>query len=360
MKGAWVFAALAVTVAASPVEDAEKAEERSLCLPSIFSLCCNGGSFFPFDSDRSLEESRSLCLFCDCPAAPPQTTPVQPTTPATTPATTPLTTRPTTPATTSPTSVSSTPTSAAPSQPVSSGSCAAIGNNATFGGYRISCNTDFPGGDLSNAPSSSFAGCAAQCDRLAGCLGFSYVGGQSAGICYFKSSQTGGSPNPNVDSGFRPSPVTPPNMTTTTAQTSPVTTPVVSSTSATTPATSAPAPTSTNSCDALANSPPVGYTVSCRTDRPGGDLSNAPASSFAMCVSQCNTLSGCVGFAYVGGSGPGVCYFKSSLTNGSANSNVDFAAKNNVAPPTTTRTSAPATITTAAPVFTCLCPAVTF
>lgn len=349
MKGGLILAAIAATVSASPVDDVKHLQERSICLPSIVQSCCNGGIFLPFD-----------CLFCDCPAPQATTTTTRSTTFATTIATTTATTPTstssttsaitpvTTPATTSttssttPSTTSSTTTSAAPTQ-ASPDSCAAIGSGSTFGGYQISCSTDFPGGDLSNAPSSSFSGCAAQCDALPGCLGFSYVGGNNAGVCYFKSSQTGASANPGVSSGFRPTPVTPSNSVTTTTRSS---------------TTTAPASTATGSCDAVANNPPAGYSVSCRTDRPGGDLSNAQSSTFAGCVPLCNALAGCIGFAYVGGSNAGNCYFKSALNNAQSNSNVDFAAKNNAG--STTTTSRPSTTTTAAPVFTCLCPAVTF
>lgn len=181
-----------------------------------------------------------------------------------------------------------------------------------------------------------------------GCVGFSYVGGNNAGVCYFKSKQGNPVSNPNVDSGFRPSPVIP--SSTITATTTAATTTAVITPSA--------AP---SSCAALVNNPPAGYTISCKTDRPGGDLSNAPAASFAACAPLCNALSNCAGYSYVGGNNAGVCYFKSTLTSAVSDSNVDFAAKNNFAPPsTTTTTSAAATTTTRAPVYTCLCPAVTF
>ncbi|KAI5369163.1 putative PAN/Apple domain, immunoglobulin-like protein [Septoria linicola] len=226
-----------------------------------------------------------------------------------------------------------------------------FGNGSSVGGYQVSCGTDFPGNDLSNAPSPNFSSCAALCDR------FSYVGGNNAGVCYFKSKQGSPVSNPNVDSGFRPTPVTLSNPITTTTQ---ATTTQATTTQTTTTAVTAPS-AAPSSCAALVNSPPAGYTISYKTDRPGGDLSNPPAPSFAACAPLCNALSNCAGYAYVGGNNAGVCYFKSTLTSAVTNDNVDFAAKNNFNPPSTTiTTSAAATTTTRAPVYTCLCPAVTF
>ncbi|KAF2768419.1 hypothetical protein EJ03DRAFT_352144 [Teratosphaeria nubilosa] len=80
-------------------------------------------------------------------------------------------------------------------------------------------------------------------------------------------------------------------------------------------------------CCASLGSTYDGYTVQCDTDHYGGDLPSGSASSFQGCFSQCDAISQCVGFAYVGGSGAGTCYFKSSVTGSQSNSNVDFAYK---------------------------------
>ena len=114
---------------------------------------------------------------------------------------------------------------------IPTGACRAL--PSTFGAYTVECATDYPGGDLSNSPSPDFAGCAAQCDKLPGCLGFSFNGGNDHGVCFFKDNKTRAQPNPHVDSAFRPSPKVPgnPKTTTTTART---TTPVTTTAKATT------------------------------------------------------------------------------------------------------------------------------
>jgi hypothetical protein len=147
------------------------------------------------------------------------------------------------------------------SQPASGSTCAQLGNNTQVDGYTITCNTDRAGGDLSNAQSSSFSGCFSLCDGLAGCVGFSYV--PNSGYCYFKSSLTNPSSNANVDVAVKPS---------------------------------------NSSCAAIGSGNVFdGYTVTCMTDAAGGDLSNTQASSFAACAPLCDTLTGCIGFAYANG-----------------------------------------------------------
>lgn len=49
------------------------------------------------------------------------------------------------------------------------------------------------------------------------------------------------------------------------------------------------------------------YTVQCGFDHQGGDLKAVSSNSFQGCFPQCDATAGCVGFAYVGGSGPGTC-----------------------------------------------------
>ncbi|EME43228.1 hypothetical protein DOTSEDRAFT_80702 [Dothistroma septosporum NZE10] len=225
--------------------------------------------------------------------------------------------------------------------PAPTGACSSIGSGATVDGYTTSCGTDYPGGDLANATSQSYAGCATQCDTIPGCIGFSYVGGTGSGVCYFKSSKQNAVSNSGVDSGFRSSPVIPGN---------PVTSTIATSTYA------APTTVATGACPFVLANPALhpGYTVSCGTDRPGGDLSNAPSASFNDCFAQCDALAGCVGFAYNGGSGSGVCFFKSSLVPAVQNSGVEFASKNTAttsssSTSTTSTTSKASTTTSAAP-----------
>ncbi|KAI7359193.1 hypothetical protein KC336_g22045, partial [Hortaea werneckii] len=57
--------------------------------------------------------------------------------------------------------------------------------------------------------------------------------------------------------------------------------------------------------------------------------------SFGDCFSFCDKTTGCVGFAYVGGSGAGTCYLKSSIVPANSNPNVDFAYLPSAAPSST-------------------------
>ncbi|KXS95905.1 hypothetical protein AC578_2637 [Pseudocercospora eumusae] len=214
-------------------------------------------------------------------------------------------------------------------------SCQQLGTGSQVGAYTVTCGADRPGGDLSLAQASSFSACIPLCDALAGCTGFAYVGGSGSGFCYFKSSLTSQTSNPNVDVAVKP--VATPNTSVSTSAVPSATASVssgvapfasVPTATATLPTSAAPTSTAGASCQRLGNGNQVGlYTVACGTDRAGGDLSSAGASSFSACIPMCDALAGCVGFAYVGGSGSGTCYFKNNLTPATANSNVDVATK---------------------------------
>ncbi|PIA94786.1 hypothetical protein CB0940_08031 [Cercospora beticola] len=121
------------------------------------------------------------------------------------------------------------------------------------------------------------------------------------------------------------------------------------------------------SCQQLGSGTQIGgYTTECNTDRRGGDLSNEPASSFSACFPLCDAIAECVGFSYIGGSGSGVCFFKSSIEMASESDSVDTAFKRDTLPPsgsvtipivtstTTTRTAASTTTTTSQPIFSIL------
>ncbi|KAM3417108.1 hypothetical protein BST61_g8684 [Cercospora zeina] len=126
------------------------------------------------------------------------------------------------------------------------------------------------------------------------------------------------------------------------------------------------------SCQQLRTGTPTGgYTTECNTDRRGGDLSNEPASSFSACFPLCDALAECVGFSYIGGSGSGVCFFKSAIQPASDSDSVDSAFKNDPLPPTgsvsipvvtstsTTQATTSATMTTTEPVFSIMTTATT-
>ncbi|GIZ45652.1 hypothetical protein CKM354_000880900 [Cercospora kikuchii] len=121
------------------------------------------------------------------------------------------------------------------------------------------------------------------------------------------------------------------------------------------------------SCQQLGSGTQIGgYTTECNTDRRGGDLSNEPASSFSACFPLCDAITECVGFSYIGGSGSGVCFFKSSIEMASESDSVDTAFKRDTLPPsvsvtipvvtstTTTQTTTPTTATTSQPIFSIL------
>lgn len=74
------------------------------------------------------------------------------------------------------------------------------------------------------------------------------------------------------------------------------------------------------------------YTIECGADHNGGDLMAASALSFTGCMAICDTTPGCIGYAYLGGSGAGTCYLKSAVTGKEISPNVDYAYKPNATP----------------------------
>jgi hypothetical protein len=60
--------------------------------------------------------------------------------------------------------------------------------------FEITCNTDYPGGELSSLQSPTLQGCVEACTDNVDCVGLAYLG---VG-CYLKSSLQLGSVNPGV------------------------------------------------------------------------------------------------------------------------------------------------------------------
>ncbi|KAF2163575.1 hypothetical protein M409DRAFT_57458 [Zasmidium cellare ATCC 36951] len=221
--------------------------------------------------------------------------------------------------------------SAAPTA-IAAGSCEALAKGSgpsqftdEFGSlYKITCKHDIPGGNLKAVTSPTFQDCFAQCDQTLNCVGFSWLNG----YCYLKTFQQNSiSESPaDVAVKVRAGPGVPGTVTGGVGNScATITMPQISATSVVpTPLVSAGA-----SCKQLP--PQVGlYKVTCGYDANGGDLSLAQANSFSACVPLCDTMPKCIGFACVGGSGAGICYFKQEHKPEGANSAVDIAFKPSV------------------------------
>ncbi|KAI6793457.1 hypothetical protein KC361_g6163 [Hortaea werneckii] len=217
-----------------------------------------------------------------------------------------------------------------------SASCQQLGDEYTDASnrtYTVQCGFDHQGGDLKAVSSNSFQGCFPQCDATAGCVGFAYVGGSGPGTCYLKNHITTENANSNVDFAFT-------NTTSSPTSSQASGTPTGSASSTVTGSESRDAPSATGSSCASYTSPFTDannqtYIVECGTDHVGGDLTSVSSPSFGDCFSFCDKTTGCVGFAYVGGSGAGTCYLKSSIVPANSNPNVDFAYLPSAAPVST-------------------------
>ena len=184
--------------------------------------------------------------------------------------------------------------------------------------YRLSCNTDHYGGDLDHVGSDSFLGCSGVCDANPDCIGYAYTPGN----CWLKQTYTRKEVSSNVDFALNVQR----NLTAKPYQE---------------PAKPAPASGSCGHYDEnnlLLHAKGVNfdhdnipmdtdYQFKCGTDHPGGDIGAVEAKTFDSCVGICDATVDCIGFAWVGGNGPGECYLKGRITEGETNSNVDFASK---------------------------------
>ncbi|KAI7610510.1 hypothetical protein KC346_g8709 [Hortaea werneckii] len=234
------------------------------------------------------------------------------------------------------------------------GSCSALAaQNGTYTDengrtYQVKCGHDYPGPNLATAGVSSYSKCFAACDAVEGCVSFSYLGGSGGGTCYLKAFTTG-VPSSGVDGAqliSEPSSSASGSPTQSSAAGTSAAvetgTQSASSSAATSMATAGSA-----SCqqlgDEYTDASNRTYTVQCGFDHQGGDLKAVSSNSFQGCFPQCDATAGCVGFAYVGGSGPGTCYLKNHITTENANSNVDFAFTNTTGSSTSSQASVTAT-----------------
>jgi hypothetical protein len=179
--------------------------------------------------------------------------------------------------------------------------------------YKLACNTDHYGGDLDHVGSQSFLGCSGVCDSNPDCIGYAYTPGN----CWLKKTYTRKEVSTDVDFALN-----------------------IKRNLTAAPHMDPPKPKpATGSCGYYddrdfplgskdASAPPSEYQYKCGRDHPQGDIGVVGAKTFDSCVGFCDTTKDCIGFAWVGGNGPGTCYLKGRITPGEANSNVDFASKN--------------------------------
>jgi hypothetical protein len=197
--------------------------------------------------------------------------------------------------------------------------------------YELSCNTDHYGGDLDHVGSDTYLGCTGACDANPDCIGYAYTPGN----CWLKRTFTGKENSNDVDFALNIQR----NLTAKPYQAPPKPLPI------------------TGSCgDYEKGSLPLRgkisqleYKFKCGTDHPGGDIGAVSADTFDGCVGLCDTTLDCIGFAWVGGNGPGTCYLKGGITSGEVNSNVDFASKDSSTRKLETSTSIVASISVVVP-----------
>lgn len=176
--------------------------------------------------------------------------------------------------------------------------------------YSIACKYEIGGSLLAVQSAATFDDCFPICDKMSGCAGFAWLQDNGPGNCYFKSNFD------NVNT-IGPSPADVAIMVDFPLPSGPA---VPSSTASSTPS-HAPS----GGCSTFHASNYPGWTIECQTDRDGGNLKAVSSSSFEGCSPICEETSQCIGFSYVGGTGPGTCYLKQELVAPNANNNVDTA-----------------------------------
>ncbi|KAI5263007.1 hypothetical protein E4T47_09141 [Aureobasidium subglaciale] len=184
--------------------------------------------------------------------------------------------------------------------------CPGVDNQIVVGSqnnYTIRCSSDTSVGSFSSAQvSDSYLDCFAACDNTAGCVAFTYVGGNNglgSATCWLKNSRGNATPaGVNFVAGFLSS------------QSSTVVSSSSSTSVASTSTASALAPWATNSAGS-------NYTIAYSSDSTQGAYSNAAASTnFIDCMNACDADAQCNAFTYVGGkngAGSGTCWKKTAL-----------------------------------------------
>ncbi|KAH6618431.1 hypothetical protein C7974DRAFT_474292 [Boeremia exigua] len=134
---------------------------------------------------------------------------------------------------------------------------------------EVSCATDYYGGDLQLAPTSTLAGCMKACSSTNGCVAVSY-------------------PTPPTEQACPTTYTCPEN----------------------------------DGCTFTGTDTRT-FSLSCGVDFYGGDLSSLYAASLGSCTLACYEDARCVAASFVGGSGAGHCYLKTKNNGKTFNDNVD-------------------------------------
>ncbi|EMD59497.1 hypothetical protein GGP41_004461 [Bipolaris sorokiniana] len=200
--------------------------------------------------------------------------------------------------------------------------CTFSSNGADF---KVSCATDFYGGDMGRVYAATVAECMKICASADGCVALSYVGTD----CYLKNALNGGSTSAGVTGASIISRVNP--------------TPPSSSPAG--PQQPCPASIScpdNNGCLSSDSTTGRSFTLSCGIDFYGGDLKLEWTDGLEACSAACAANSECVAASFVGNSGSsGPCYLKSKNLGPVADSRVNgFSVKSLSAPATPSSTPA--------------------
>lgn len=152
--------------------------------------------------------------------------------------------------------------------------------------YTVTCNYDYPGGDISRTVLSSFSACIDLCEKTSQCVDVSYV----SGVCYTKASLG----TPSHTNGVWTARKTSLALTSGTQLCEDNTF----------------TGSSEHSVSIIDGSVSARFGVYCGADLPGHDLANSTQFSLLGCVEECNQTKGCGGVAFVSPR----CYMKKAVS----------------------------------------------
>ncbi|XP_014551078.1 hypothetical protein COCVIDRAFT_113851 [Bipolaris victoriae FI3] len=175
-------------------------------------------------------------------------------------------------------------------------------NNIKGVKFQVACGTDYYGGDLIRAETSTIGECMQACATNTLCVAASYVGNS----CYLKSTLTGAQSNSNVvgiaitskkttvtDEGKKPRKACPSNFA---------------------------CPTD-NDCSFTSGGRTL--VLTCSNDFYGFDYGNVFVENLQACTQACAADTNCEAASFNGGAGSGYCYLKNTMGPSNANSNVN-------------------------------------